>query len=97
MTRQVIKQPAKLHGKDLQSYRQRHNAAVIIGMKHPRISLHEVLGHREVGNQAAKAIDKFSEANPHAQAAMTKAIGDTTKANKGPEASDIAKVRKLVE
>ena len=97
MTRQVIKQPLKLHDRDLQSERQKQNAAVIGGMKNPIISLHKLPGHRPVGKKIATIISKYRDEHPEVEKAIINSIGDTTKTHTGPSSEQVAALRKLVE
>ena len=89
MIRQEVHQPQQLQGMDSRSQRRLENAKAIGGMRNPRVSLHEVPGHRCIGAQVAEIIDSHLDQHPVLQAKLLRAIGDTTKNEKGPSKEEI--------
>ena len=67
------------------------------GMKNPRVSLHRVPCHREVGTQVRKIIDQYLERNPEVQIDIMRSVGDTTKQYKGPANHHVQQVRAQIE
>ena len=65
--RKKVRQPLKLHDGDVHSRRLEENVTAVGGMKNPRVSLHKVPGHRDVGARVRRIQERFLEANPDVQ------------------------------
>ena len=97
LIRQEVNQPLQLSSTSQGTSRRQENMKALGGMKNPRISLHRVPKHKDVGRDVAMIIDKFIQQRPHVQHCIFRAIGDKAKKNKGPSSSDLGDLRGEIE
>ena len=96
LIKQTLKRPIRLRNEGGIAQRTKENLEALGGVRNPKKAIQRLPNHKKIGQLALDAMMQVLYADAAIEDLILKALGDSTKANKGPWEEQIIRARKTL-